>query len=339
MGEALGRPASTISRELKRNSKRTPHWAGGYEPVRAHSLAQRRRRWGGRYKLARQPVLRGLVRDGLAMGWSPEQIAGRLAQRHGSTVISHEAIYRFIYHRSAQKDYWHRLLPHAKHRRGWLGARGGSSVEHIKDRVPIAARPAHVAARTQPGHWETDLIVFSNKKDNVLVTQERVSRFVVLAGQSDKTARRTANNLVRWFATLPAHLRHSLTQDNGTEFAHHYRLNSELAMKTFFCDPHRPWQKGGVENMNGRLRRWLPLKTDPKTLTPPRLQAIADRMNNTPRKCLGYKTPAELFLNHLLHFKRESTYRLSPVCSTRVAAQIEMLPKKLDQKRNLVNFS
>ena len=104
IGAALGRQASTIIREMRRNSKRSKQWRGGYDPIRAQALALRRRRWDGRFKLARQPELRGLVRDKLAMGWSPEQIAGRLAHEQGRTIISHESIYRFIYHRARQPD-------------------------------------------------------------------------------------------------------------------------------------------------------------------------------------------------------------------------------------------
>ena len=126
LGHTLGRPASTISRELLRNGRPTKQWSGRYDGERAHVLALRRRRWDARFKLARQPDLRDRVRNDLAMGRSPEQIAGRLALEQGRTLISHESIYRFIYHRSAQKDYWHRLLPRAKSRRGRLGRRGGS---------------------------------------------------------------------------------------------------------------------------------------------------------------------------------------------------------------------
>src|ERR1700693_2131440 len=115
---ALDRSPSTIGRELERNSRPTKIWKGGYDPVRAQQLAERRRRQDGRFKLARQPDLRDRVSNSLAMGHSPEQIAGRLALEHGRVIISHESIYRFIYHRTAQKDYWHRLLPHHKLRRG-----------------------------------------------------------------------------------------------------------------------------------------------------------------------------------------------------------------------------
>ena len=144
---ALGRSPATVSRELKRNSPPTKAWPGGYAPARAQQLAERRRRWDGRFKLARQAPLRDIVRTRLLQGWSPEQIAGALRGDAGRCVVSHEAIYRFIYHRSAQKDYWHRLLPHHKSRRGRLGRRGGSPVEHIRHRVPIGRRPP----RSSPG--------------------------------------------------------------------------------------------------------------------------------------------------------------------------------------------
>src|SRR5215469_2184440 len=143
---ALGRSPSTISRELRRNSRDTKVWRGGYDPVRAHQLAERRRRWDCRYKLARQPDLRARVGKSLAMGHSPEQIAGRLALKHGRVIISHESIYRFIYHRTAQKDYWYRLLPCHKKMRG-RRRRGGSSASLIKQRRSIAERPAEVDGR------------------------------------------------------------------------------------------------------------------------------------------------------------------------------------------------
>jgi IS30 family transposase len=294
VGEALGRSASTITRELLRNSKKTKQWAGGYEAVRAHDLAQRRRRWDGRFKLARQPELRAFVQEGLAMGLSPEQIAGGLALAKGSTVISHESIYRYAYHRSGQKDYWHKLLPQKKHRRGKLGKRGGSPVKRIKHRVSLDKRPAFIAKRVQQGHWETDMLLFRRCGQSVLVAQERNSRFIFLAKPKNRQATRIQNRLADWFKIMPPNLRRTLTLDNGTEFAHHYKLNGTLAMKTYFCDPHSPWQKGGIENMNRRLRRDLPRKLDLSELSHHALQAIADRHNNAPRKCLGFKSPTEV---------------------------------------------
>jgi IS30 family transposase len=296
IARVLERSASTISREIRRNSTATKIWHGGYKAARAQALTERRRNRGRTHKLARQPDLRELVRDSLAMGWSPEQIAGRLALLHGRTVISHESIYRFIYHRSAQKDpSWHRLLWRAKHRRGRLGARGGSPVDRIQNRVPLSARPHIVADRRQPEHWEADLMLFRRYGQAVLVTHERSSRFTVVTRQPNKAAQPVLDSLLDCFSSLPPQLRRSITFDNGTEFAHHHRLAAALGMQTFFCDPHAPWQKGGIENAIGRLRRPLPRKSDLSTITQAELDELTDNYNQTPRQCLGFKTPAEVF--------------------------------------------
>lgn len=291
----LGRSPSTISRELRRNAQPTKVWCGGYRPERAEALAARRRRWDGRFKLARQPDLRGLVRDRLAMGWSPEQIAGRLALDHGGTVISHESIYRYVYHRSAQKDYWHRLLPRAKFRRGRLGRRGGSPVDRIRHRVPLSARPAEADRRRQPGHWEADLMLFSRYGQAILVTHERTSRLTRIRRQPNKQAKPVLDSLIDQFAVLPKSMRRSIAFDNGTEFALHHRLAGVLGIDTFFCDPHAPWQKGGVENAIARLRRALPRKSDLAKISQDRLDTMVRRYNDTPRKCLGFRTPNEVF--------------------------------------------
>jgi transposase, IS30 family len=294
IGEALGRHHGTISRELLRNSKATKQWTGGYEPLRAHALALRRRQWDCRFKLARQPALRRHVRDKLAMGWSPETIAGRLARENSSMRISHEAIYRFVYFRSAQKDYWHRLLPQQKHRRGHLGRRGGSALDLIKHRVSIRERPACVQDRQQPGHWEADMMGFARRDQNLLVACERTSRFTRIAKTSSRKSQVILAKLKTWFTCLPPDLRRTLTQDNGPEFAQHHKLNG-IGIRTFFCDPHSPWQKGSIENTNGRLRRALPRNTNLNTLSTAKIAALAHRHNATPRKCLGFRTPKEVF--------------------------------------------
>lgn len=137
-------------------------------------------------------------------GTFAEQVAGRLTLEHGRTIISHEFIYRFIYHRARQHDAsWYRLLPRAKHRRGRLAKRGGSLAERIKQRVPIAKRPALVAARTEPGHWEADLMIFGRKARALLVLHERISRFTTVQRLPDKTAATVRDRLVAFFQALP----------------------------------------------------------------------------------------------------------------------------------------
>ena len=291
----LGRSASTISRELRRNSARTKAWPGGYEPVRAQHLAERRRRWDCRFKLERQPDLRDRVRDGLAMGWSPEQIAGRLTREHGRTLVSHESIYRFIYHRSAQKDYWHRLLPRARHRRGRARRKGGSMVGIIKHRRPLSERPRDADDRQSPGHWEVDYMLFAQSGQSILVAHERASRFTIIHHPQDRKAERTAKHLTDMLSPLPQAMRQTITFDNGSEFALHYKLSKPLDIQTFFCDVRSPWQKGGVENAIGRLRRTLPRKTQLDAIDQAAIRDAAERYNHTPRKCLDFLTPAELF--------------------------------------------
>jgi transposase, IS30 family len=292
IASALGRAPSTISRELRRNSQPTKVWPGGYEPVRAQQLAERRRRWDCRFKLARQPGLRDRVGKSLAMGHSPEQIAGRLALEHGRVIISYESIYRFIYHRTAQKDYWYRLLPRHKKIRG---RRGRSRASFIKQRRSIAERPAEVEGRGTPGHWEADFMLFARCGQGLLVLHERQTRFNIVHRPRDRKAALTARTIAHRLRKLPEAMRKTISFDNGNEFADHHRLHQTLKLPTFFCDPHSPWQKGGVENSIGRLRRFLPRKTDLSLITAADLKRHVHRLNHTPRKCLDFKTPAEAF--------------------------------------------
>ena len=309
----LGRSASTISRELRRNSKKTKAWAGGYEAQRAEGLAHRRRRWDGRYKLQRQPHLRARVRAWLEQGWSPEQIAGRLKRQIGQTVISHESIYRYIYHRSAQKDYWHRLLPQAKHRRGRIKRGGRSLAQTIPGRESIHQRPQSVQSRADAGHWEADLMLFAKYGQAILFSHERRTRLLLATRQPSKAAEPVAHNLMLMLGPLPAQLRQTITFDNGPEFAKHQLLNAQTQIQTYFCDPYAPWQKGGIENALARMRRKLPRKTDLACLSQQQLDELVCAYNNTPRKCLDFQTPAEVFSDQLnvLHFKRESTFPFS----------------------------
>ena len=297
----LDRKPSTIARELKRNSSRQ----AGYRPGYADQQS-RARRWSGS-KLDRDSVLREIVLLRLAYGWSPEQVAGRLAREAGAHVISHETIYRFIYDQIARtKDYsWRRLLPRGKSKRGWRGRRGGSSASLIAHRRPLTERPEEANDRQTPGHWEADLMLFSTYGQVVLTLHERRSRLLIAVRPLGKAAEPIAKAMTEILAPLPPQWRQTVTFDNGTEFAFHYKLHS-LNIQTFFCDTYSPWQKGGVENAIGRMRRTLPRKTDLAKLTEDRFVQLIQAYNNTPRKCLDFLTPAEVFWKELLHFKCES---------------------------------
>jgi transposase, IS30 family len=304
---AMDRAPSTIMRELKRNRGSQVGYQPGYAEQQAKS-----RRWRGS-RLLRQPSLQAQVLHGLGQGWSPSQVAGRLKRENKRRVISYESIYRFIdaQIRRTQDYSWRHYLPRGKSQRGWRGHKGGSPVDHIEGRVGINRRPAYIHKRRQAGHWEGDLMLFAKYGQAVLVTHERRSRLLVVSRQPNKAADPVAAKLTELFRPLPKLLRRSITFDNGTEFAYHYRLH-KLSMRTFFCDPHAPWQKGGIENAIGRMRRRLPRKTDLAILSDQRLLSLVRSYNHTPRKCLNYKTPAEVFCHDLLHFKCESTCRPSP---------------------------
>jgi IS30 family transposase len=304
---ALDRAPSTIAREVKRNCGRQV----GYKPAYADEQT-RARRWKGS-RLERQAELRQSVLDGLARGWSPEQVAGRLRLDSGRTIISYETIYRFIHAQIARtKDYrWRLYLPRAKSKRGFRGRRGGSPANFIQARIPIAERPLVAASRQAPGHWEADLMLFAKYGQAILTLHERHSRLVLATRPPNKAADPIAEQIFALFAALPPDLRQTVTFDNGTEFARHYKLHA-LAIQTFFCDRYAPWQKGGIENAIGRIRRFIPRKTDLATLSDNRFNALVRAYNTIPRKCLDYRTPAEVFSAQLLHFECESTFRLSP---------------------------
>lgn len=302
---AVDRAPSTIARELKRNRGREVGYKPGYAQDRA-----RARRWVG-CRLDREPELRGAVLERLAQGWSPEQVAGRLARDAGRRLISYESIYRFIYAQIARtKDYgWRHYLPRAKSKRGFRGRRGGSTARLIEGRVSVAERPSAAADRSRAGHWEADTILFARYGQAALAILERRTRIMLATRPRDRTAERVARHLIRLFTPMPPQLRQTITFDNGSEFAGHGRLH-KLAMGTYFCDPYSPWQKGSVENAIGRLRRFLPRKTDLASLPDKQFKALVSAYNNTPRKCLDFRTPAEAFCE-VLQFECESTFPLA----------------------------
>jgi len=304
---ALDREPSTISRELRRNSGRRV----GYRPSYAQQQT-RARRWSGS-RLERDDALRDEVLASLQLGWSPEQVAGRLAREAGQAVISYESIYRFIYGqiRRTNDGAWRLYLPRAKARRGWRGRAGGSPVNFIAERRPIAERPGSAANRQASGHWEVDFMLFATQGQSLLVAHERASRFTLLTRTPSRKAQVTADALIELLAPLPQQIKATITFDNGTEFARHHQLHNQLGVETFFCDTHSPWQKGGVENAIGRLRRYLPRRTNLDRLDSDQLHALTNAYNLTPRKCLDFQTPVEALSSHLLHFECESTPPLS----------------------------
>lgn len=295
----LGRPTSTVSREVARHGGRM-----AYRASRADERAWVRARRPKACKLARSPALRRLVSVGLAQRWSPTQIAAELKRAHPDQAelqVSHETIYRtlFIQGRGALRK---ELAEHLRGKRPRRRARRAPLVPtgrgQIKDAVSIRERPAEAEDRAVPGHWEGDLICGAfNSQVATLV--ERHSRFVLLVKVAGKDTHSVVTALADKIQTLPAALKRSLTWDRGMEMAAHARFTVATDVQVYFCDPHSPWQRGSNENTNGLLRQYLPRNRDLSTFTQQQLDAIADEMNNRPRQTLGFDSPIVTLKNAL----------------------------------------
>jgi IS30 family transposase len=291
IGRLMGRSSSTISRELRRNA--LPR--GEYKPGSADRIALSRCRRLSR--IERLSLLRSYVGDSLAMGWSPEQIAGRLRLEGSEHTASVETIYRFIYRPAVRREKLHRFRPRAKATRGRRTFKRRR--EPIPGRRSIHQRPQTVTLRHEFGHWEGDLMQFRTQRGNLLTLCERKTRFTLTAPLKTKLAAETGTEIIKVLGALPQGARKTVTFDNGGEFAQHQRLEAALGVVVYFCDPHSPWQRGTIKNINGILRRDMPKKSDITNYTAQDTSDITWAINSTPRKCLGYKTPAEAFLENL----------------------------------------
>jgi len=294
----LGRHPSTIYRELRRNYMHDEEpFFRGYFPNVAQKYAAKRRAPGR--KLMRNPDLAARVVDGLRKSWSPEQIAGRMRQS-GDQRVCHETIYRYVYGDEGKRQELYRLLPWSRRRRR---PRGGRKPRGLQIPHPncVGQRPPTISERIDFGHWEGDLVIFRKQfgKSNLTSLVERKSRFVALWRNTSRTSAGVMAGIEAKLGPLPSSLRQTITFDRGTEFAAYATLRSRMGMESYFCEPKSPWQKGGVENLNGRLRRFLPLDTDIASLPVKAIEAVSAKLNDTPRKCLGYRTPREVLEENL----------------------------------------
>ena len=296
IAKALGRSRSTIGRELQRNQA---PYGDYYWPDTAQGFALKRKK--KRPRLEREGALRDFVVDHLcSFGWTPEQIAGVLKHRQSLLpYISHESIYAWIYSAQRKEERLWKHLPRHKKKRGLRKSCKGAGVRTIPQRTSIHERPAVIGERKEFGHWEGDLISCRKNTQFVFVAHERTTGFLMAHKLESKRAHHTAAIGDKLFRRLPAHARKSATLDNGGEFAQHTQWREKLGIKTYFCDPYASWQKGGVENSNGRLRRDLPRKTDLNTLIQEDIDDIIFNHNLTPRKNLNWLTPIEALKNNL----------------------------------------
>jgi IS30 family transposase len=297
----LGRSPSTISRELRRNRD---EGSGQYRPFAAQRLAAERRPRPGRGKLVNDAVLREFVAVRLKKRWSPEQISHDLRVEFPNQPEWHlvpETIYQAVYR--PELGGLARQLPGAlrtgrrrrkPHRRSEV-RRAGS----LTEMTMIDQRPAEATDRSEPGHWEGDLITGEQNRSAIGTLVDRHSRFTMLLHLPGRhTAEAVRDALVAAFAGLPPELRRSLTWDQGKELAMHAQIAEALGMPVFFCDPHSPWQRPSNENTNGLLRQYFPKSSDLRAHDAQHLGAVATELNERPRKTLAWCTPAQLLTAH-----------------------------------------
>jgi len=293
IAQGLSRACSTVSREVARH--------GGRAQYRANQADQQAWESAWRPKtclLATHTTLREMVASKLVQDWSPEQISGWLKQQYPkneSLRVSHETIYRslFIQARGALKK---ELIQHLRSQRQIRRSRHSSVHGHsqgkIVDAISIRERPAEMEDRAIPGHWEGDLLRGAGNS-HVATLVERHSRFCTLVKVPSKDTATVVAALSQHVRQLPAELRRSLTWDRGLEMAQHKSFTLATEVQVYFCDPQSPWQRGSNENTNGLLRQYLPKKADLSCYSQADLDAIALRLNQRPRKTLGFQTPAD----------------------------------------------
>jgi len=305
MARQLGRAPSTVSRELRRTGhRRLPYRRRHYRALPAQRLATRlgrRRRRPRRLVVNRR--LRAAVVAGLAQRWSPEQIATRLAAAYPDDAtmrISHETIYTYLYvlpRGQLRRELLATLRQRHKRRRARRSSRAHERRGQLPDMISIEARPAEVADRTVPGHWEGDLLMGRRSASAWGTLVERTTRTTLLVPLKAKDATSVRRAFAREMRTLPQQMRRSLTYDRGKEMAEHRLFAETTGIKVYFAHPQSPWERGTNENTNGLLRQFFPKRTDFSTISRREIKHVQNLMTGRPRKGLSWRTPSEAFYN------------------------------------------
>jgi len=280
IAKLLDRHKSTISRELSRNTG-----SRGYRPKQACEMSADRAQ-NSRNASTVAPWVKEQANALLRVQWSPEQIASQLP-------ISHETVYQHVYADKAQGGaLWKNLRCQKQKRKRYAGGRERRG--QIPNRRPLSDRPLHIEARKQVGHWECDTVIGANHKGAVVTMVERKSGYAVMAKVTNKTSALVSSAIVDKLQPLAARVK-TLTFDNGKEFAGHAYIDEQLQSTAYFARPFASWERGSNENLNGLLRQYVPKKRAMSTVTDKEIRMIQNRLNNRPRKRLGFKTPAEVF--------------------------------------------
>lgn len=290
----LGRHHTTVAREIKRNGAHC--WADVYWYTVTQPIAQRRRHMPRSYRRQDyQPLVR-YVESKLRLQWPPEAIAARLRIDYPEDTrmrICHETIYRWIFLDAAQGgDLYQDLRRRRKNRR--RQTRYGSGRRYLPGRVSIHDRPATASTRERFGDWEGDTLEGAKGCGHLATHVERKSRYLIAAKLADKKALTMTEASVQAFTKIPKAIRHTLTLDNGKEFARFKELEEKTGLSVYFADAYAAWQRGTNENTNGVLRQYFPKGFDFRNISDEELELVVQRVNNRPRKCLGYRTPAEV---------------------------------------------
>ena len=289
IADVMNRHRSTISRELRRNRGQR-----GYRPKQAHEFSQARMRACENGPRIPEETW-AFVDERLGELWSPEQICGRLEER-GLPSVSHEAIYSRIYADKRNGGTLYRALRCQKARRKRYGGRERRGT--IPNQVSIEQRPAIVDTLNRFGDWEADLVIGAGQQQALVTLNERKSRYSLIAHVPFKTAQAVSDAMISLLMPFAACV-HTLTTDNGREFAQHERISRELGADFYFAHPYASWERGANENMNGLIRQFFPKKMPFQTIVKKDIEFAMDRLNHRPRKCLGFKTPHEVFMKQL----------------------------------------
>lgn len=307
IAKRLGRVTSTISREVTNNSGKS-----GYRAYSAGRRAQVRSasRRCGKNLLTSNKRLRAYVFAKLRLLWSPEEIVARLTDEYPQDMtmrISHEAIYQYIYvlpRGNLKKELIHALRQERKHRRKKNGQKHTTEETRGKlaHMLSIEERPAEVANRTVPGHWEGDLILGKHKRTALGTLVERTTRTTILVPLKAQDAVSVCRAYVKALRSLPKNLTKTLTYDQGKEMSQHQRFTMETDMQVYFAHPGSPWERGTNENTNGLIRQYFPKGTDFSTVSRADIKRVQHELNDRPRKVLGWRKPNEVF-NQLVALK------------------------------------
>lgn len=287
----LSRSHSTISRELKRyiSVKYIPM----YYPNPAHKAYKWRMRERAKRTHLKSPETKQYVIDKIKLGWTPELISGRLKLDNDIDYVCHESIYQYIYKQAPElREYLPRK--HKKRRKKYPHRK---YVTKISLKTSILDRHEDINDRLHLGHWESDSVESKGRQCALNVLLERVSRLTHITRLSSKKSVATKNAIIKRLSSHPNNFVKSITYDNGSENAEHLNINQSLNCQSFFCQPYHSWEKGAVEQVNGLIRRYLPKGSDFMKISDKVLHEIEYQLNSRPRKCLGYKTPFEVYNN------------------------------------------